>query len=633
MGGSAEGSYFAEPVASATRQASVISIRRYGAADVAVFIAAAATVALVARAAGGFGVGAWAPTGAVLAVVAAALLAVGLRPGRLSVGGAAALMALGVWAVLSTQWGGIPDDAWRHLDQSLIGAAALITGCLVGASGRGRALTLGVLAGATVNAAEILLRFLTASAPHGWFYGRTLDGSLGYHNAQANICAIGICLAAAAMGRTNAALRAACGASLGVLLGVLLMTQSRAGLGVAVVAVLTVLAWARSSALVLRVVPAFIAAGLLLVPLRRLDSALVEQNRAHIQTAAQSFAACALLAAALLALAALITIPSRRLRAQLVLGIAVITIGTAAVGLMTQLRAPEPFGGRLSGALHDSNPNLVTAGSTRLVSLSLNGRRDAWRVAWDAGRSAPLLGRGEGTFTRAWVRDRRLEQLYILQPHSLPLELFSELGLIGLGLFACSLTCVIAGVVRGPERLATAGALGAVVALLGQAAVDWTWSFPALVVPVLLVAGAAARGRPRAAPAILAVVTGALLLLVAIGAFAVPWKADRAVAVARREAVQAPEVALASLDTAQEWNVWNPRVWELRGLILERAGSYGNAAADYARAAKLSRTSWLDHFRQARAAKASGDAMGYRRACAVAQAENPAERRLYESIC
>ena len=42
----------------------------------------------------------------------------------------------------------------------------------------------------------------------------------------------------------------------------------------------------------------------------------------------------------------------------------------------------------------------------------------------------PLHGVGQGTFPIAWTKDRQLTELYILQPHSLPLELFAELGAI-----------------------------------------------------------------------------------------------------------------------------------------------------------------------------------------------------------
>ena len=93
-----------------------------------IFTASAVGVSLLARANGGFEVGAWAPAGAVLVLLVAALLALGFRPGTWVTVGAAALVALGLWALLSTSWGGIPDEAWRQVDKSLIAAAALVLG-------------------------------------------------------------------------------------------------------------------------------------------------------------------------------------------------------------------------------------------------------------------------------------------------------------------------------------------------------------------------------------------------------------------------------------------------------------------------------------------------------------------------
>ena len=431
-----------------------------------IFTASAVGVSLLARANGGFEVGAWAPAGAVLVLLVAALLALGFRPGVWVTVGAAALVGLGLWALLSTEWGGIPDEAWHQVDKSLIAAAALVLGCLVAAAGWGRMLAFGVLAGIALNAGEILLRSLFGSAPLEWVYGRTVDGTLGYHNAQANLCAIGACLAVSGMARSDPRIRAMCGAALGLTLGVVLLTQSRAGLGLACIAIAVVLLWARSVSLVLRVLPAFVAVALLLVPLRAVDRALVDKDPAEIRDALQSYAAWVLVATVALAVCALLVVSSRRIRLRIVVSIAVIGIIGLGVGSVVELRSAEPFGGRLS-RLDDSDPNRAAGGSTRLASLALNGRRDAWRVAWDEGISAPLVGQGQGTFTRAWVRDRRLEELYILQPHSIVLELFSELGLVGLALFLLAVAGAGVAATRGNDRLAAAGALGALTALVG----------------------------------------------------------------------------------------------------------------------------------------------------------------------
>ena len=149
-------------------------------------------------------------------------------------------------------------------------------------------------------------------------------------------------------------------------------------------------------------------------------------------------------------MSALLAIPSRRLRLGLVVALAAIIGVTLVAGAVVELRSVEPFGGLDLRRLDDSDPNLATAGSTRLLSLSLNGRRDAWRVAWREGRQSPFLGGGQGTFTRAWTEHRRLTELNILQPHSIVLELFSELGIVGLALFVLGISSVAIAVAQRP---------------------------------------------------------------------------------------------------------------------------------------------------------------------------------------
>ena len=538
-----------------------------------IFTASAVGVSLLARANGGFEVGAWAPAGAVLVLLVAALLALGFRPGVWVTVGAAAFVGLGLWALLSTEWGGIPDEAWHQVDKSLIAAAALVLGSLVAAAGWGRMLAFGVLAGIVLNAGEILLRSLFGSAPLEWVYGRTVDGTLGYHNAQANLCAIGACLAVSGMARSDPRIRAMCGAALGLTLGMVLLTQSRAGLGLACIAS------RRRPALGSQRLPRTARAPgvrccrpaplTLSVPSTEHSSTRIKRR---FGTPCSPYAAWVLVATVALAVCSLLVVSSRRIRLRIVVSIAVIGIIGLGVGSVVELRSAEPFGGRLS-RLDDSDPNRAAGGSTRLASLALNGRRDAWRVAWDEGISAPLVGQGQGTFTRAWVRDRRLEELYILQPHSIVLELFSELGLVGLALFLLAVAGAGVAATRGNDRLAAAGALGALTALVGQAAVDWTWSFPGLVVPVMLVAGAASGSARRRAPAVLAVAVGAAGLLLALGSLLAPWKAQREIDAAR-SARAVPTAALARLDTARQWNPWNATALELRGSVLEQQGDF-----------------------------------------------------------
>ena len=83
-----------------------------------------------------------------------------------------------------------------------------------------------------------------------------------------------------------------------------------------------------------------------------------------------------------------------------------------------------------------SGASSASASGTHLASLSLNGRKEAWRVAGGLIADHPLIGDGQSAFARRWAAASHTgPTLYILQPHSLELELLSELGVVGLGIF------------------------------------------------------------------------------------------------------------------------------------------------------------------------------------------------------
>jgi hypothetical protein len=320
-------------------------------------------------------------------------------------------------------------------------------------------------------------------------------------------------------------------------------------------------------------------------------------------------------------------------RAGIVAGLLCLVV---TVALRVELRAGSTAHHLISTLRHiDTDPSLQAGpGSTRILSLSFNGRRDAWRVAWSMNRSDVVAGQGQGTFPVAWTRERRLLQLYILQPHSVLLELLGELGAVGLGLFVVALALIGVAVARGASgRVTTAAAAGGLVALLGQAALDWTWSFPVLVASAFLVAGAAAGGRRGPAPSGLATVAGSLAVFAVLTSLAAPWYAHRLVGEARGTIEKRPANALHTLDSAVRWNRWDPAGHELAGVAAERLGEDSVAAGDYAAAAKLSQSPWLERLFEARAAKAAGDRARADRACALAHRGNPAETHLYGTIC
>jgi tetratricopeptide (TPR) repeat protein len=187
---------------------------------------------------------------------------------------------------------------------------------------------------------------------------------------------------------------------------------------------------------------------------------------------------------------------------------------------------------------------------------------------------------------------------------------------------------------RSSDRLLGAAATASLLAILGQASIDWTWSFPALVAPTLLVVGAAAgtvrdpiRGRGVVSIA-LGVGTIAAFLLVAS-----PYLATRHLEEAK--ALQDVDVAGAwdRAESARLLNPWNPDVLSLQGRLAEAVGRNRLAAERYGAAARLSRRPWLEHYYRARALERAGALDAARAACRRALAGNPADETLATGPC
>src|SRR5690242_17309387 len=198
--------------------------RRLAADDVLIASALAAAVAALARGSGGYNLVVWAPAGVLVAIAAAVLLALGFRTTKVVAAGAGLFAVTGLWALASTHWGGLANQAWRYFDQSLIAAGALVLGSLLAAAGKSRLVIPAVLAGIVVNAGEIIGRGLLETAPHQWFLGRRFQGAIGYQSAQANLAAVGLALSIALLASPSRAMRAAAGASAGLMVSIVLVT-------------------------------------------------------------------------------------------------------------------------------------------------------------------------------------------------------------------------------------------------------------------------------------------------------------------------------------------------------------------------------------------------------------------------
>lgn len=183
----------------------------------------------------------------------------------------------------------------------------------------------------------------------------------------------------------------------------------------------------------------------------------------------------------------------------------------------------------------------VAGGTTHLLSGAGNGRWQFWSAAIDEFRSAPLQGRGAGSYEAWWARHGAFPY-FVVNAHSLYLQTLGDLGIVGFLLLVGALAAgVIAAVVRlrgvrDHERTAVAALLGAACVFLVAAGLDWMWELTVVgVVGVacLGLAGGAAtlapvpRTRsPRRRPQAAAVVAVILIAWVLVCTEAIPLLAD-----------------------------------------------------------------------------------------------------------
>jgi hypothetical protein len=141
---------------------------------------------------------------------------------------------------------------------------------------------------------------------------------------------------------------------------------------------------------------------------------------------------------------------------------------------------------------------------SRLLSADSENRWVWWKEAARAFGDRPIQGWGAGSFAIVHLRYRR-DTLTVQQPHSLPLQLLSETGLIGAGLGLGSLALLLfAGVAaaRRPDPHAagaTAALLAVGIAFCVHALYDWDWDIPAVTLPALIALGVLGGSAPSPA--------------------------------------------------------------------------------------------------------------------------------------
>jgi hypothetical protein len=506
------------------------------AAPVAVVVACAA--ALAWREHGSIVRGSWLPYSIAIALVAATVLLAGVaaRPSRLATLGIAGIAGLAAWDALSALWAPSPalarDEAFLVLTYALAFGIAVVTLW----SERRRLIAVSCVgAGSAAIALGACILLVWGAHPLDRFGGGRLAFPITYVNATAALFATGFwpALLVGARRESRFAVRVTALAAAELALAASVMTQSKGavvGLGVG-----TVLVFALAP-MRLRLVAPFL---LVAVPSAVAFSRLTEPFRVYGDEAIRRAGAVALTLAVVVVLLALVyalldahlQISARTEREAgrvlLALVVACLLAGVAAFFV----RVPHPgawFQAKWDAAHHYSAAD-DEVDSTHLLQLGSN-RFDFWRVARGELARHPLLGDGARGFGPAYLVHGESSETP-RRAHSLPMDVLAETGLVGFALLVLGLGAPLWLVFRRARRgeLLAVAALGGFLVWLVQACVDWTWTFPAVTLPalVLLGAGASARDGFGAVPKPAARGVAAFAVVVAVLLFAPTWVATR----------------------------------------------------------------------------------------------------------
>lgn len=256
----------------------------------------------------------------------------------------------------------------------------------------------------------------------------------------------------------------------------------------------------------------------------------------------------------------------------------------------------------------------------RLFSFSGSYRTELWEEAWDEYRANPILGGGPGTYEQYWNQHRPIAHI-VRDAHSVYLETLAELGLVGfvllLVVFGAPLVAAI-GARREPLAVA---ALGAYVAYLAHAGVDWDWELTGVTVPALACGIALLAMRPTASaprlPGSALRYTGAAVAIALAGLALVGLAGASANAASQEAALASPpdyDKAEDDARKARRWAPWSSEPWQNLGAAQLGRGDTAAARKSFRKAVEKERSDWELWFDLAQAST------GAERSRALAQA-------------
>jgi O-Antigen ligase len=294
----------------------------------------------------------------------------------------------------------------------------------------------------------------------------------------------------------------------------------------------------------------------------------------------------------------------------------------AALGIAAVIAAVA-FGGRAWDQFSAGDIEFPEDPAHHFSDFGSGGRDDFWRVAIDAFEEKPLVGHGAGTYEFSWEQLRSID-LDLIDAHSLYLEAFAELGLLG-GLLVLALVggLLWAGLAAWraapPGQRETHAALFAAILIFAvTAGFDWFWEIAALGAIFCLAAGALVAARCEQISTVPAEPRGGNRFGIAVGGVALAWLAAIALIGpllvereinASKDAVAAGNItsAVDHADTARSIEPWAASPYLQLGLIAERRGEYDLAAMRLSQAIEREDGNWELYALRSRIEAAAGE--------------------------
>jgi len=550
-----------------------------------------------------------------LAALLALVIARPAAPRPVALAAVGALVFLWLWSLASTGWSESADQALLDANRWMLYASLFAILVLLLRDERlGKLLIASATAAVLAFGGYLVVRLL-GSEGGSLFLGKRLNEPLGYVNGQAGYLLLGLWpLIAAAERLRNHALSGCAIAGAVLLAGLAVLGQTRAIVPAVVISAVVLVAVlpgrrARAWALVA------VAGGVVVASGPVID--VYGAGTGSVDTETLRAGVLALLGSAgltgvvwgLVRWAATRSAGSfgeRRVAAvstAVLVGLLAVAFigGLAAVGNPVERVRDEASSFRNLGVGSDQT-------QTRSRFTSGGGNRyDYWRVAARQFEDEPFKGLGAGNYDRTYFVERQTSE-DIKQPHSLPLQTLSELGIVGgLGLLAF-LGAVAGGFVRRARAartsevdlgLAVAGG-GMVLVWLIHTSVDWLHLIPGVTgialcgAAVLVAPWKRAEGARSRSPLRLAVI-GACALLVVFGATLVGKSAlaDKYRSDSQALAAADPRAALIKAEDSLSLNDESLPAYYAKASAHARLGAYEPARAALVTATRREPHDWV----------------------------------------